>query len=368
MPGFYRGMQCACLALAGLALGTPVVAGELGWEGGITAAYQVADDDRVDAEFTASADFFLTLSQARGEWLLYLEGSTAPHAGRISAIYPTANADAGSVLNRDGDGGIQISELNYTFFLGNDKRLMLGLIDPSAWLDRSRIANDENLHFLNGSFVNNATIEFPDYTLGGVFRWLGDASRPEIAVVLASSDGIADLPDRSYQDLLNLTSNERGAFFGAGASWLRERTSFRIGAWLRSDDHEVAGSNGATETNYGLYSVVGWQNGVDALNFRAGIANADVSIAKHFAALAYERKMRVGLFGAGIARTFVSDSFRQASLDNALDAELFYRIPVGGAGHITPSIQYVANPGFDSTGSVASSSAIVGSVRFHWSF
>lgn len=344
-------------------------AGELALEGGITAAYQVADEDRVDAEFAASADLFLTLRQAHGEWLTYIEGSTSPSAGRISAFYPTANADAGSVLNRDGNGGIQVSEFNYTFFLNDDQHLMLGLIDPSAWLDRSRIANDENLHFLNGSFVNNATIEFPDYTFGGVFRWFGSTARPELAIVVASSDGIADLPDRSYQDLLSLTSDERGVFIGAGASWLRERTSFRIGAWLRSDDHEVANSNGAMESNYGIYGVAGWQNRAQALNLRIGLANPDVSIAKQFAALAYERKGRRGLFGAGIAKVFISDSFRQARLDDALDAEVFFRIPIGhGSGHITPSLQYVANPGFDASGAAASSSAIVASVRFHWSY
>ena len=339
------------------------------WNAGITAAYQVADDDRVDPEFTASADLFVTIPRSTGEWLIYLEASTSPDANGISAVYPTANADAGSVLNRDGDGGVQISELNYTFFLKKNRTVMFGLIDPSAWLDRSRIANDENLHFLNGSFVQNATIEFPDYTLGGVFRWLGSESGPEVSLVVASSDGKADLPDRSYQDLLNLTADERGAFLGLGASWLRDRTSVRLGAWLRTDDHAVAGSLGKTEMNYGVYGVFGWQKAANALNVRLGLANEDVSVATQFAAVAYERKTQYGLLGVGLARTVISNSFRQADLDNTSGAETFYRIPIAdGDGHVTPSIQYVENPGFDTSGATASSSAVVAGVRFHWVF
>lgn len=339
------------------------------WESGLTTVYQVADDDRVDPEFTASADLFLTFPMSSGEWLIYIEASTAPDADGVSSLYPTSNADAGSVLTRDGDHAIQVSEFNYTFFLDGGKRLMLGLIDPSAWLDRSRIANDENLHFLNGSFVQNATIEFPDYTLGGVFRLLAANGRPEISIVAGSSEGIADLPDRSYQDLLDLTASDRGAFIGAGASWLYERASFRLGAWGRTDKHEVGSNPLATERNYGAYAVAGLQYDVDAFNFRLGFANSDVSIATNFVALSWERKTSLGLFGAGISRTGISDDFRQGGLDDTTDAEIFLRVPVAsGRGHITPSIQYVTNPGFDASGATASASAFIAGVRFRWSF
>ena len=337
------------------------------FDGGVTAAYQYADDDRVDPELTVSADLFVTLTRPKGEWLVYFEASTTPDADGISAFYPTANADAGSVLNEDGDGGAQVSEFNYTFLLENDKTLMLGLIDPSAWLDRSRITNDENTHFINGSFVHNSTIEFPDYTLGGIFRRTGSVTRPELTVVVASSEGIADLPDRSYQDLLSLTSSGRGAFVGVGAGWMHERRSMRLGAWLRTDDHTVAGDPDSSEANYGGYAVFGWQGSADAVNLRLGLANENVSVATRFIAIAYERRTRFGLFGAGVARTVVANSFRRADLHDVSDAEIFFRVPIGnGNAHLTPSVQYVENPGFDTSGSVTGSSALVASLRFHW--
>ena len=167
-----------------------VDASEIAWEGGITAIYQHADDSRAEAEVTASADLFATLAMGSGEWLMYIEASTSPGSDSVSAFYPTVNGDARSVLTRHGDGGIQISEFNYTFRSANDRSLMVGLIDPSGWLDRGRIANDENQHFLNGSFVNNATIEFPDYALGAVYRTPGRGHRPEVTIVVSGSDGM----------------------------------------------------------------------------------------------------------------------------------------------------------------------------------
>ena len=344
-------------------------ASEIDWKGGITAVIQHADDSRAESEVTASADLFATLGMGSGEWLLYIEASTAPKSRGVSAFYPTVNGDAGSVLTRDGDGGIQVSEFNYTFRFDADQSLMLGLIDPSAWLDRGRIANDENQYFLNGSFINNATIEFPDYSLGGIYRVPNQGRRPEMTVIVSGSDGIADLPDRSYQDLLDFNADGRGVFVGAGASWLFDHTSWRLGAWVRSDDHAVAGSDTDEDKNYGVYAVHGWQSGPHALNIRAGFANSDVSVASDFFAVAYQRNYRHGLFGIGAAHTGISSGFRPGGRSRALDSEVYYRIPIfDGAGHVTPSIQYVDVPGFDANETVPGSTAVVTSVRFHYTF
>ncbi len=344
-------------------------ADDVQWEGGVTTVYQWADDKQSEAELTASADLFARLSRSRGEWLLYVEASSSARSDGVSAFYPTVNGDARSVLTSDGDGGLQISELNYTFFMQEDRTLMLGLIDPSAWLDRSRITNDENQQFLNGSFVNNATIAFPDYTLGGIFRLQGKGRRPELTLVLAGSDGITDLPDRSYQELLDLTSDGRGVFLGAGSGWSFEHSSWRIGAWIRTDDHLVAGSDTDTEANYGIYGVYGWLAGDNAINVRAGLANSNVSVSDRFVSLAYQRKTRYGMLGLGVAHTGISDEFQVTGRDRGLDAEIYFRIPVfDGNGHITPSLQYVEVPDIDASESVTSSTATVIGARLHWFF
>jgi hypothetical protein len=359
----------ALVAFANLFAYVTAHASEIAWEGGITAIYQYTDDDRADSELTASADLFARLRQERGEWLLYIEASSSPDSNGVSAYYPTVNGDAGSVLTTGGNGGLQVSEFNYTFFLEDGRSLMLGLIDPSAWLDRNRIANDENIHFLNGSFVNNVTIAFPDYTLGGVLRMAGNDRRPEITIVISGSDGIADTPDRSYQDLLDLNDKGRGVFLGSGASWLNEHTSWRIGAWLRNDDQASAGNMNNDELNYGVYGVLGWQSGANAVNVRAGRANSDGSAADRFLAFAYQRETRFGVLGIGIADTRIARNSIGLDNERALDSEIYFRIPIlDGSAHITPSMQYLESPGVDPTGSMPKSSAIVAGIRSRWSF
>lgn len=301
--------------------------------------------------------------------MLYVEASTSPQTDGVLSAYPTANSDAGSVLDRDGDSHIQVSELHYTFQMADDRWLMAGLINPSAWLDRSGISNDENTHFINSSFKNNPTIEFPDYTLGALMRWPGAGSRPEILLVVAGSDGIADLPGRTYQELLNVSEDERGAFLGAEAHWLRDQAYLRAGTWLRTSDHPVAGSPDQFEMNYGAYGVLGWQGDRNAVDFRVGLANDAVSVATIFFAAAYERSMPHGLFGLGVANTRISNSMRRADYEGVYSAEAFFRIPIFGSnGNITPSIQYVENPRFELPRTTSSASAAVVSVRFHWSF
>ncbi len=361
-------MRLAVLAASAAASVPPAFALDSRWEGGFTAVAQYADDSRTDAEVTASLDLVGSLDTENGQWLLYIEASSTPRSNGVSALYPTVNADARSVLTREGSGGIQISELSYTHTWNDERSLMVGLVDPSAWLDRGRIANDENQHFINGSFVNNATIEFPDYTLGAIYRRHAE-DRPEITFVLTGSDGIADIPDRSYQDLLDLTSDERGVFAGAGIAWHRPKTSYRIGAWYRSDDHPVGGSPDENEANYGTYAVFGRQIGEGRINLRVGFANSDVSIADRFISLAWQRRVGPGLLGAGAAHTSISSGFQTGGDRDAFDSEIYYRIPFySGKGHVTPSIQYVETANLSSSDVAANSSTVVAGVRFHFAF
>lgn len=346
-----------------------ISAGDVSWEAGITTVYQHADDYRASSEWTASVDLSGTVKTARGEWLVYVEASTTPESSGVSAFYPTVNGDARSVLTEDGDGGVQISEINYTFRIENERSLMLGLIDPSAWLDRSRISNDENQQFLNGSFVNNATIAFPDYTLGAVYRTPRQARRPAITVVLSGSDGITDLPDRSYQDLLDLNEDGRGVFLGAGANWRAGASSWRLGAWVRTDAHTVTDSETNQEMNYGAYTVYGWLSGKHAVSLRAGLANPDVSLAKNFFSVAYQRKFRFGQIGIAAANTSISSGIGSGNRDRAFDSEVYLQVPVlEGAGHVTPSIQYIEVPGLTVNETVPRATAIVIGIRIHYSF
>ncbi len=361
-----RSKFTACTLI--ILLAAEICASPYSAEGGITAVYQHASDNDVNNETSASADLFFTRQQHSGNWFLYLEASTTPGKAAVSSLYPTANADAGSVISNGSGGGVQISEFNYTLRFTHNNSMKLGLVDPSAWLDRSRIANDENLHFLNGSFVNNATIEFPDYTLGAIYHRSSSNRFPEIVAIVTNAKGLADLPDRSYQHLLEFDGRNDGLFLAAGASWNGQNSNARLGLWIRTDDHTRAGTGAGTESNYGAYIVLGWRRDWGAMNVRMGIANEHVSVATGFAAISYERSTRLGLFGAGLARTWLSDDFRETDLEDTIDAEMFLRVRLSASIQITPTIQYVENPGFDVLGTTADSATWVSGLRLHWSF
>lgn len=345
MAGWRRRLLLGLVAFAG-----PVSAlDEAVWSGGATGVYQYSDDSRAQDELSASADLFLRLDGARGEWLVYVEASTAPAADELSALHPTANADSGSV-RQGANGGVQISEFNYSFRLPADSRLMLGLVDPTAWLDHSRITNDENLHFLNANFVNNPSIAFPDYTLGAVFRRAGAPGVPEFTLLLTGSHGLAAFEENAYRELFRPGAAGRGAFLAGGATWERTESEFRLGGWLRTDRQPRPDSPGGTARDYGVYALVGWHAGPHALNARLGLANAEVSAAARFLALAYQHETRFGLFGIGVARSFVPEAFRTDERAFGTDAEIFYRIPLAAEGmHVTPSVQYLHHPGAPAT-------------------
>lgn len=166
--------------------------------GGVTVVGQWANDDDVRPELVTSFDLFLEARLHQGTVHLYVEANTSPFRDGVSRRIPEVNTDAGTALNRSGEGRIQISELRLTWPIFQGSHVHLGLLDATGFLDVSQIANDENLFFLGGPFVNNPTIEFPDYALGaGLDGGLTDNGKLCYAVILTSSNGLADNPDVS---------------------------------------------------------------------------------------------------------------------------------------------------------------------------
>ncbi|MBA1333320.1 hypothetical protein QQ73_20495, partial [Candidatus Endoriftia persephone str. Guaymas] len=93
-------------------------------------------------------------------------------------------------------------ELHYAISLASGE-LVAGLIDASSFLDASEVANDETAQFLGAGFVNNPTIEFPDYSLGAVWHYDATVDHPGLTLLLSSSHGLAD-NDGKYDQLFDL--------------------------------------------------------------------------------------------------------------------------------------------------------------------
>lgn len=357
-------------SIAATCFGEIVSAQDAGWNvsGGVTAVSLHSTSSEPDNDQTFSADLYLQHRGRRGSWFIYAEGNSSLDVDAASTVLIEANADAGTALDPDRNGRIQISELNYRASLGEGAFLTVGLLDPSGYLDRTRITNDENVQFLGASFVNNPTIAFPDYTLGMVYERPAEGFRPQLNAVLASSNGLADNPNLSYSQLLRLTDDDDGAFAAVGLGWPSERQLIRVGAWTNTRPHVSLDGSRTDATNYGAYAVFGrsWRN--HGLNVRLGLANDDLVEGSRFASLAYRFRWRDHGIGAGIARTFLSANIDDPSRDDSTQIELFGRFNISPSIHFTVSLQRLIHSGFVSVASDPRDSARLIGARFHMAF
>ena len=352
------------LCLLGAALcGAPLAAaGEWSASGGIVAIQQASGDARIADEFSASADLVLTRSTGANAWNVYFEANTSPRAGGVAGILPEANGDAGSALDTNRKGRVQLSGLDYRYALSPNRTLTGGLVDVSGHFDQSRIASDENTQFLGVSFTGNPSIEFPDYTLGLVYEHVID-NGPVLRAAVASSNGLADNPQRSYAQLVDLDADDKGVFAIASATWKASDWLLRGGAWVHTANHDALDGGGGGHHNYGAYLLAGHQRAAHAFNLRLGLAHDRVSRAAGFAGLSYRYRQGPVALGIGAARIFLSPDEPDPTLADTRQAELFLRHDLGNGRFITADLQRIVNGNFETSGLIHDRRVLVYGLR-----
>jgi len=307
---------------------------------------QHASDSRSKNEFLASLDIVSTIPTTHGQWLLYVEGNTTPHQQGVFALYPEANKDAGTAVDRDGNGRLQVSSLHYLWFLDDDA-LATGLVNPAGPLDNSVIANNETSQFLAVTLVNNPTIAFPDYTLGLVYFHKPEQRQLDFTFLLSSSHGLEDNPDKSYAELVDVSAHGKGVFAVAEIIWKHGLlNSVRGGLWVQTADNAYLDGTGRTGNNYGAYLSTDHRLGEYGVNLRLGLANPRVSLAAKFIGIALDRAVGMNHAGIGYTYTFVSDQ-AGAGTGNRSQFEAYYRFGLAENFTITPSYQRIHNSAFD---------------------
>lgn len=335
-------------------------------EGGFTAIAQASDDSNIDAELTTSFDLVTTIPAGSGSWVSHIEGNTSPKNEGVSSYLGEANADAGSALDRDGNGRLQVSEIYYSHPL-NDGFLLAGLLDVGGSLDGSEIASDETTQFLSSSLTGNPTIGFPDYSLGATYnRELSEGRGYFLA--LSSSHGLADNPDASYSQLVDIDADGKGVFAAAEGLWPVAGTQLHAGVWLNTADHSQLDGSTGTEQNYGVYLSVDGKAGVNHWNLRAGMANDKVSQASQFLSAAIEHPLSNTTLGLGIAYTGLSDQDDTPEQDDMLQAEGYLRFTPYENLDVTPSVQLIQNSGFNASGSTIDADQTLLSLRLNYTF
>lgn len=335
--------------------------------GGITAVGQATTDDRARSEVVGSLDLFITVPFRR-LWLhMYVEGNTTPFRNGVSRIIGEANTDAGTALDRRRRGRVQLSEVRLVAPVADELRLHGGLLDATGFLDVSRIANDENIFFLGVPFVNNPTIDFPDYAIGVALEGaLPGADGWEVGAAVTSSNGLADNPNVSYTQLLSLDDEEKGVFAGAALRWEGDGKRVSVGAWTNTADRERLDGGPEPQTNRGAFAVGGWFDGDHSVSARAGVADPSVALASAFLGVTYLWARRPNALGLAVGRSFASGD--AAGTADVTQAEAFVRRRLLGEVFVTASVQRIGNPGFDATGATTDPSVWVGSLRLSTQF
>ena len=336
------------------------------FDGGITLTAQHADDNAVDDELFGSLDLVATVPAGPGEILLYVEGNSTPRNNGVASVIGEANGDAGSALDEDENGRLQVSELHYTQGIGAGEAT-LGLLDVTGFLDTNAVANDETTQFLGASFVVNPTIEFPDYTLGGAYHQ-ELAEDTALTFVLTSSNGLGDNPERSYSELTDVGDDGKGVFTAVEGGFPLAGTQIGLGAWLSTADHDSLDGTATDEDNYGVYSNIDFAVGDVQLNVRLGWADDTVSQADTFIGVAAEIPTSLAPLGVAIGQIGLADDAQAPGLDDITQAEAYLRFELSEPFQITPSVQWISNTGFDSSDTVLDEDQIVYSLRANYTF
>ncbi len=303
----------------------------LSFEGGLTTTWQHTEDGAED-ELLASLDLVATLPQGDGVWTLYVEGCVTPSAEGVSSFHPVVNADAGTALDAEGEGRLQVSELHYTHPVG-DGSVSVGLLNPAVFLDASEVANDETRQFLAAPLVNNPTIGFPDYAPGVAYHYDASGWSPGVTVLLTESAGLAG-NGGSYAKLFSFSEAERGLFLATELYWQPASATLRLGGWSRViPGSEKESGEGEKQGVYGLAE--GWLGRLH-WSLRGGIAGQRGLTEASFVSAAGELPFNLAALGVGVARNL---SGKEG--DFVEQAECYVRTILGDTLQFTVDLQWL---------------------------
>jgi len=307
-----------------------------------TGVLQASDDSDADPDATGSFDAVGHRRHGPGLWLLQLEGSTGQSSGRVSGRFPLSNGDAATAVDEDGNGRVQVSQLNYTQRNGT-YNFAAGLLDPTCYLDLSEFANDETQAFLASPFINNLSVAFPDYTLGGGLHLHRDEGL-EATFFVSGSNGLGDNDRASYSNLIDVTDSGKG-IFAAAELIIHGAFDYRLGLWANTRDFEELDDPDGTASNYGVYGLAENATRPFKWNVRVGAANPDVSEIALFAAVATE--FPAGRRTAGLALSYLRASGDlDSSSSNSVFAEALLHFDFGENFRLTPLLQWTHNDSF----------------------
>ena len=290
---------------------------------------------------------------------------------------------------------MDITELWYEqAFLDETLRIRLGKMDLTGGFehhncpvsfDCSNYANDETTQFLNGALINNPTIPFPDYGLGIAVHYNPVGSWYVSAAV---ADAQADIRETGFRTTFHKEDYLFYIFETGITPQLHSdngplQGAYRAGLWYDPQPKakaDYADAGKSYRDDVGLYFTCDQMlikenndqqdnQGLGAF-LRYGYANSKRNDIANFFSIGFQYQ---GLFedrdddvlGVGFAHGVFSNSASATYTDDYESAlELYYSAQLTPWLAVSPSIQYIANPGGDKN----ISDAVVLGLRAQMSF
>jgi porin len=185
---------------------------------------------------------------------------------------------------------------------------------------------------------------------------------------LTSSNGLADNPNLSFAQLLDVDESNKGIFVITSVAIRRPDWHMRVGTWTHTAPHPNLAGTRDDLSNYGIYAVAGYENPFRAISSRFGLANEVVSREKGFAALTCQYSLKNITSGIGLGRVFLSDHEPDSEMDDLSHFETYLRWNVTTKFIATIDMQHLTNSNFDTDDTIVNSNVTVYVLRltFVW--
>ena len=271
-------------------------------------------------------------------------------------------------------------------FFGDNVTMAIGKLDFTGIFDASRYADDECCQFLNAALVDDPAIPFPSHGLGIVLNW-------EITDSWYLMGGACDAQADSRETGFRTAFHKEDYFFYTLETGITSRLdsdngpmegTYRAGLWVDGQD-KARFSNGKNyRDDTGVYlscdqmlikenSDSDDSQGLGGF-FRFGYANSDLNEIGNFWSFGFQyqglidgRDEDVAGFGfaSGIFSDYSGANDGSGYTENAETAiELYYSAAVTPCLTISPSLQYISDPG----GTNAARNAVVLGLRAKMTF
>lgn len=340
--------------------------------GGLTITAQGTDYKKSKGAGAISADIILESPVGKdGRAVAVFDFQRGAGLQNLPPFFASPNGNAtgpNNDIESFNNDQIHVAQFYYEHNLSASMVASIGQLDPTAYFDTNRFANNERIHFLANEFANNPAIEFggtENFYSPGIRLTYGPAESMDITVGAFEGNGdYADTFDKPFsmaeinlklkpadkegnyriyywnrqgRDSSANTANPADADLlkaknsGVGFS-IDQVISDNVGAWLRAGvqrkkvaqfDRHISGGLNITGASFGRPD--------DAIGFGYGMTLMGKTYKD------YKQSASSG-FKAGAEQYM----------------ELYYNIAVAEAPqmkgfHVSPDIQYVINPGGDTS-------------------